>query len=559
MGDYILENAEEFMTPPDTLSGKHVAIVGSGPAGLSAAFYLRRSGHHVVVFDRMKEPGGMLVHSIPSFRLPPSIVRNLVAALERMGIEFRTDTQVGKDAALEELRKEFDKVFLAMGAWAPPSLGLEGEGLTRQGLEFLIRAKQGINEVSGKRVLVIGGGNVSMDAAITALRQGAGEVVVACLESREEMPALDLEIEKAVAEGARLMPSRGPSRVLEAGGRVKGMELVRCLSVFDKEGNFAPRFDEAVREKIESDLIIMAVGQRPDYSLIDSESGMKVSKGLLLVDKISQQTTVPDVFAGGDFASGPATVVQAVAAGRRAAAAINESLSDSKGRKEEGRPRGVGTLLTFSSSGLKHAPFVSAYERPPEQRTLGEEDIPGLKLDDVKLEAERCFNCGCLAVIASDIAPVLVAMDATIKTTKRNIPAETLFSAVESGPGVLAHDELITEIAIPRRAEGAKCDYKKYRARRSIDFPIVSLATVFEMDGGEFRDARIVLGAVAPVPVRVIAAEEFLKGKSPRGEVAENAAALAVENAIPLSGNAYKIQIVKTLIKRAIMAARDHE
>ncbi|MEW6667064.1 MAG: FAD-dependent oxidoreductase [Thermodesulfobacteriota bacterium] len=551
LGDYILENGKEFMKPPEGSTGKRVAIVGSGPAGISAAFYLRRSGHEVVVLDRMKEPGGMLLHSIPSFRLPKDIVRRLVALLEGMGIQFRLDTQVGKDVALKELRRSFDRVFLATGAWALPSLGLEGEELTQQGLEFLVRAKNGILEAAGKKVLVIGGGNVAMDAAITALRQGARQVVLACLEDRKEMPALDQTVEKAVAEGVKLITSWGPSRILKAGGEVAGMELIRCVAVFDKDGHFAPQFDEAVREKIESDLIIMAAGQRPDVSLIDSESGMKVSQGLLVVDKISQATTARDVFGGGDLTSGPSTVVNAVAAGRRAALGINKSLG-TQSRNEQAGGRGKGTLLTFSTQALKRTPPVAVSERPPEKRGLDQEDISGFSLSDIQREAERCLNCGCVAVGASDIAPVLMAMDATIRTTKRTVLASKFFSA---GAGLLAHDELIMGVTIPALPEGARCGYTKFRMRNSIDFPIVSLATLFEMDSGTFRDARIVLGAVAPVPVRVAAAEEFLKGKTPCEEVAEEAAALAVKGAIPLSGNAYKVQVAKTLVKRAIMTA----
>jgi NADPH-dependent glutamate synthase beta subunit-like oxidoreductase len=553
MGDYILENAGDLMNPRDTASGKRVAVVGAGPAGLSAAFYLRRSGHRVEVFDRMNEPGGMLAYSIPGFRLPHEKVRSLVSVLEGMGIEFRLNTNVGKDVALEDLRKEFDSVFLATGAWALPSLGIEGESLTRHGLEFLSNAKQGINEVLGKRVLVIGGGNVAVDVAISALRQGAREVTMACLETRETMPALEQEVDKAAEEGVKLMPSWGPSRVLETDGKVKGMELVRCIAVYDQDGNFAPVFDDTRKGTIDADQIIMAVGQRPDFSYVGGSSKIEVGRGLVQVHETTQQTSVPDVFAGGDLTSGPATVVQAVAAGRRAASAISRFLSGSEGQEEE-RSRKAETLLTFHSDSLKHTSPISVSERPPAERNLVKEDTLSLKLSEAQIEANRCLNCGCVAVNASDMAPVLIVLGATIQTTQRTMSAEAFFSAGGAGSRLLAHDELLTEITIPCPANGTKCAYKKFRIRKSIDFPVVSLATAFEMDGDRVKDARIVLGALAPVPVRARASEAFLIGKVPEDGIAEQTAALAVANAIPLSGNAYKIRVVKALIKRSIIA-----
>ncbi len=556
IGDYILEHSGELLDVSAPATGRRVAVVGSGPAGLSAAFFLRRSGHEVVVFDRMEEAGGMLAYSIPAFRLPLEKVRRVVDGFKRMGIAFRLGTEVGKDVTLRELRKQFHAVFLATGAWVSPALGLQEEGLTTQGLEFLNRAKRGINEVSGRKVMVIGGGNVAVDVAVTALRQGAGEVTLACLESLEEMPALKHEIEKAIEEGAKLMPSWGPSRILAAGESVKGMELVRCTAVLDTQGTFAPTFDNATTREIKTDHVIMAVGQRPDFSFIGKVIGMKLARGLLSVDPESHETTVPGVFGGGELTSGPATVVQAVAAGRKAAFAINRFLDKSERKKEENTSRGRG-LLTFNGAHLNPTRPVPGPVRSVRERNLHEEDCAGVNSDEAMLEANRCFNCGCVAVSASDIAPVLVALDATVKTTQRTMTAEDFLSSDEAGPDRLAHDELLTEIVIPPLSDGARCGYKKHRARSSVDFPVVSLVTVFKMDthGGTFADARIVLGAVAPWPVRATAAEEFLKDKTPGEEVAEQAAALAVENAIPLKDNRYKIEIVKALIKRAVIAA----
>ncbi len=556
VGDYILEQSDKLLDVSAPRTGKRVGVVGSGPAGLCAAYFLKKSGHEVVVFDRMKEAGGMLAHSIPAFRLPLEKVRSVIDAFKRMGITFRLGTEIGKDIALAALKKEFDVLFLATGAWVSPVLGIEGETSALQGLEFLKRAKQGVNEVSGKKVMVIGGGNVAVDVAVTALRQGAGEVLLACLESREEMPALKHEIENAIEEGVKVMPSWGPSRIITEGGAVKGIELVQCTAVFDACGNFAPVCDNSIRQPIETEQVIMAVGQRPDLSFINEDVEIKLDQCLVSVNRESYETSVPGIFAGGELTSGPAIVAQAVAAGRKAAFAIDRFLGKSVRKKKANASCDSG-LLTFDSTYLRPTSPVSAPVRSIQERNLHEEDCAGVNSNEARLEANRCFNCGCVAISASDIAPVLVALNAAIKTTQRTITADKFFSSNDAGPDHRAHDELLTEIVIPRLSNNCRCEFKKHRVRSSLDFPMVSLATVFTMDkdGGTIKDARIVLGAVAPWPVRVVSAEEFLKGKTPGKEVAEQAAALAVEKAVPLSGNRYKVEIVKALIQRSIMSA----
>ena len=316
IGDYILKNADEIIEPPETDTGKGVAIVGSGPAGLSAAYFLRMLGYHVTVFDRMEEPGGMLAYGIPTYRLPKDIVKHLIKSFKNTGIEFKTKVDVGKDVTFEDLKRDFSSIFLASGAWGQPSIEVEGEELIQSGLEFLTNINLKAQGVSGKKVLVIGGGNVALDVGITALRLGAEEVILACLESREEMPALKWEIEQAVEEGIKLMPSWGPYRVLESGGKVMGMELVRCTSVFNREGYFAPTYDNAVKKRVEADQIIMAVGQTADLSFINPKWSLKVEKGLIALDSGTQGTNMPGVFAGGEVTSGPATVIDAIASGK---------------------------------------------------------------------------------------------------------------------------------------------------------------------------------------------------------------------------------------------------
>jgi NADPH-dependent glutamate synthase beta subunit-like oxidoreductase/CO/xanthine dehydrogenase FAD-binding subunit len=554
MGDYILENAGEIIKTPDIDSGKSVAIIGSGPAGLSAAYYLRMSGQSVTVFDRMEEAGGMLAYGIPSYRLSNDVVRRQVAALKNAGIEFKLKIDVGEDITLDDLKKDFDGLFLASGAWSQPSIGLKGEELTKSGLEFLSNIKQGVKEVPGKKVLVIGGGNVAVDVGISALRLGAEEVTLVCLESREEMPALGWEIEQALEEGINLMTSWGPSRVLESDGKVTGIELVRCVSVFDDAGNFAPAFDDSVKETLESDQIMLAVGQKTDLSFIDPELSLKVRDGLIEVDQETQETNVPGIFAGGDVTSGPATVVEAIASGQRAATALSRYLQGAGAQNEEMENPVSESLLNFNSDYLKRTTRVAMPEIPREKRNITDEDALGLDLKDVEMEANRCFNCGCVAVNPSDIAPALIALDAKIKTTKRIVEAEEFFAVRPMKSTILDPDELVIEIQIPGTKPGNEPAYSKFRIRKSIDFPIVSVASLFFMDSGKIHDARIVLGAVAPVPLRIKEAEDFLKGKEVNQEVAEKAAIIAVKGAIPLARNDYKVQITRTLVKRSILA-----
>ena len=555
LGDYILENADEIIKPPEIHTGKSVAIVGSGPAGLSAAYYLRISGHRVTVFDRMEESGGMLIYGIPAYRLPKDIVRRVVKMLENSGIEFKLKVDVGKDVILEDLKKNFDSVFLATGAWKQPSIGLKGEELTKSGLEFLNNVNLGVKEIPGKRVWVIGGGNVAVDVGITALRLGAEEVTLACLESREEMPALEWEIEQAVEEGVKLMPSWGPYRVLESDGKVMGIELVRCTSVFDSEGCFAPAFDHAVKERVEADQIIMAVGHTTDLSFIDPKRPLKVDRGLIAVDPKTQVTNIPGVFAGGEVTSGPATVIEAIAAGKRAAVTIDLYLKGVKAQAEERDEKTVNPFLKFNSEYLKRTSKTKMAKLPISERSIDVEDTLGLGLSEVETEANRCFNCGCIAVTSSDIAVALIALDAKIKIAGsgriRTIPIKDLFITLGN---VLKSDEIVTEIQVPQPSDRAKQKFLKFRLRNPIDFAIVSVASVITVEGGVCKDARIVLGGVAPIPIRATKAEEAIKGRTIDTTVAEGVAAAAVIDALPLSKNAYKVEITKTLVRRTILS-----
>jgi NADPH-dependent glutamate synthase beta subunit-like oxidoreductase/CO/xanthine dehydrogenase FAD-binding subunit len=555
MGDYILENADEIIRAPEADTGKRVAIVGSGPAGLSAAYYLRMSGHHVTVFDKREEAGGMLAYVIPAYRLPKDIVKRAVKAIENTGVEFRLKVDVGKDITLDDLKRDFDGVFIASGAWNPVSIGLEGEALARFCLDFLININRGVKEVPGKRVLVIGGGNAAIDVAVSALRLGAEEATMVCLESPEEMPALPWEIEQAVEQGVKLMNCWGPLKVLTTDGKVKGMELVQCTSVFDEQGCFAPTYNREVQETVVADQILMAVGYATDFSFLDPGSSLKVEGGLITVDPETQATSIPGVFAGGSASHGPATVIEAIASGRKAAAAIDVYLKGSAAEAEDKTAKGTRPFLKFNSDYLKKTSRVEMPKRPIAERSIAIEDALGLGLSEIEGEANRCFNCSCLSVHASDIGVALIALNARITIagpgSVRTISAGEFFGTLGNS---LNKDEMVTEIQVPRPQKGARQIFLKHRVRESIDFPIVSVAAVITEKGGKCEDARIVLGAVAPVPVQAKKAEELLRGRPINDKVAEEAGRLAVADAITLNMNSYKVEITKVLVKQAIIA-----
>jgi CO/xanthine dehydrogenase FAD-binding subunit len=272
-----------------------------------------------------------------------------------------------------------------------------------------------------------------------------------------------------------------------------------------------------------------------------------------VADKQTAATSLEGVFAGGDVTGGSATVVHAMADGRAAAASIDAYLA---GAQPEAAPAPVSHVhLVVNQDALATSPRVPAQRLAVSQRTLLDEDCATLAQEAMAGETNRCANCGCVAVNASDIAPALIALDAKVKTTQRTLAAEDLFTAAESKTTVLEADELVEEIEIPVPPPGSRQHYLKFRVRNAIDFPIVSVAFCATLHGGRFHRPKIVLGAVAPVPLRAHDVEEFLEGKEPSEALAQEAAALAVADAQPLVRNRLKVEVVKALLRKAILAS----
>lgn len=546
VGDYILEHPDTFYRAPETETGHKVALVGAGPAGLSAAYYLRKAGHDVTVFDKMEEPGGMLTYAIPNYRLPKSYVKQVAAAYEKMGIRFRLGCCLGEDIQAEDLEKEYDNVFYATGAWKRPVLGFDGEEFTEFGLQFLMEVNQWMNKKDRRHVLVVGGGNVAMDVAITARRLGAESVTLACLESEPEMPASREEIARAREEGIEIMPSYGVSKAIYEGSQVTGMELMRCTSVKDENGRFNPRYDREETLRISADSILMAAGQKVDLSFLGDKYGLALERGLIQVDKDTQATSKSGIYAGGDATTGPATVIQGVRSGRNAAEAINRGYAVMPERRWEDK------FIHFDTAGVKEEHAVKDKELSAAERALDKEDSFTLTGEEAAREAGRCMNCGCYSVNASDISPVLILLDARIVTTKKTVRAADFFTTRLKAADMLDTDELVTAVRF-RVPEGYTTAYDKFRVREAVDFAIVSLAYAYRMKDGLIEDARIVLGGVAPVPMERKKVEAFLAGRKPDEALAEAAAELAVEGTAAMANNSYKIQEVRALIKKMIL------
>ncbi len=528
VGDYILDNADKFLTSPKKQLKKSVAIVGAGPAGISAAYYLRKAGYQVTVYEKMPEAGGMLTYGIPADRLAKDVVQRQLNAFKAMGIEFKFSVTVGQEGVtLTDLRKNFKYVFLASGAWGERTLSMEKAELLTPGIDFLASIGLGEKPSVGKKVLVVGGGNVAVDVAVTASRLGAEQVTMVCLESRDTMPAFEEEIAEALNEGVTILPSFGPKEIMEKNGTLSGMEVVSCTSVFDEVGRFNPEFDESVKQVIEADQIILAIGQSTDLSY--TEDKVKTSQGWIVINEETQATSMKGVYAGGDIVSGPASIIHAVAAGRKTAFSMARITPES------------------------HMPLGQSLEvhSDSHQKSLRTLNIKGF--EEIQSEAARCVNCGCIAVNASDMAPALMALGAKIKTTKRTLGADDFFSADIMKCTVLDHDELVEEIEIPASLKTNKQGYEKFRIRNSIDFPIVNMAYSFNLEGQAIKDANIILGAVAPIPLRAQAVEAFLEGKQANDETIMAAADVAVAAVKPLTRNSFKVQVVKALLRRILV------
>lgn len=416
-------HADVRMLPPAGEYAEKIAVIGAGVAGLTVAHDLARAGYKVTVFEAAPVPGGMLTLGVPLYRLPRELVKAEIDAILSLGVELRCNAPVGVSGrTLADLKAQgFEAFFIGAGLQGSRKLDMPGAELPGvvQGIEFLKLANLGEKVDIGPRVLVIGGGNVAFDVARTALRRtedeeaedfrvtadvartaarrsGVTEVHVACLESREEMPADAVEIEEGQHEGLRLHNSLGP-RLVFGDGKVQGVEFARCVSVFDSERRFSPVFDEGVRERVECDTVIIAVGQRAEFNFLRPEDGVELSeRGLVKVDpETLQSTSRPDVFAGGDVVLGPRLFIDAIASGQVAARSIHDylrSTSTSVALRSAWSPAiyTMGQDWEIRRRALPPSVAPLQAELATAGNRLVEENYPEA---EARRQAERCLRC----------------------------------------------------------------------------------------------------------------------------------------------------------------------
>ena len=328
---YAVDHCRDETPPaPAEATGRRVAVVGGGPSGLTAAYYLQLMGHSVTVFEQRERLGGMLRYGIPDYRLPPEVLQKDIDYILRTGVEIKTGVCVGTDISVEQLRQDYDALYVAIGAHADKKLGLPGEdsGNVLSAVEFLRDCGEGAPlDFTGKRVVVIGGGNVSMDATRTAIRLGAAGVTCVYRRRLDDMTALPEEIADAQAEGCQILPLQAPHRIeADENGNVAALwTKPQIIGGYGRDGRPAPR-DAAEREfRIPCDYLIIAIGQRIESDNFE-KGGILTSHGALKADLSGYVPGTPNVFAGGDAVTGPATVIRAVAAGKVGAANIDSFL-----------------------------------------------------------------------------------------------------------------------------------------------------------------------------------------------------------------------------------------
>jgi NADPH-dependent glutamate synthase beta subunit-like oxidoreductase/Na+-translocating ferredoxin:NAD+ oxidoreductase RNF subunit RnfB len=394
-----LKAEHRFVPERRAQRAEKIAVIGAGPAGLSCAYFLAVDGYQVTVFEKQKKLGGMLTLGIPSFRLGKEIVNAEIDILKELGVEFKEGVEVGTDVTIPELRKKGYKAFYAaIGAQAGRNLGIDGEDAvgSMTGVDFLRRVSLGEDLKMEGPAIVIGGGNVAIDVARTAERIGATQIDMYCLENREEMPALEEEIEEALSEGIIINNSWGPKRILHENGRVVGVEFKKCISVFDENRRFSPKFDENDTKIVKTNNVLVSVGQGIDWGNLLKDSKMELNPNKTIkADPITYQTGEPDVFVGGDALTGPKFAIDAIALGKQGAVSVHryvhgDSLTICRGREYH----------AFDKTNID----MAGYDRMPRQRALhvdgskSKETFEDLRVtfteDQIKKETERCLGCG---------------------------------------------------------------------------------------------------------------------------------------------------------------------
>ncbi|MDR4506702.1 MAG: FAD-dependent oxidoreductase [Candidatus Brocadiaceae bacterium] len=388
---------------------ERIAIIGAGPAGLAAANDLALLGYSCTIFESNAAPGGMLRMGVPMYRLPRRSIDKEVESIKKLGVEINYNTTLGVDITLDSLKKEgYVAIFISVGLSESRVLPIEGKDLEGviKGIPFLREVNTTGKAKIGEKILVIGGGAVAMDCARTALRLKPRKVSIACLESRNEMPTTDFEIEETIHEGAILHNAVGPKRIIGENGKVTGLEILKVKSVFDEQNRFNPVFHEGSESIIEADTIILAIGQGSNLSFLKGQEAIQVTRGgTIVVDPLTFSASMQGVYAGGDIVLGRGTMTEAMAQGKKAAIAIHNSLRNTvlKDEKWEERPA-VPDLVPSKKYFIKKEQKHDMPTMPVGKRldTFDEVEL-GFPLDVAVKEAQRCMNCGAGAFVDDNL------------------------------------------------------------------------------------------------------------------------------------------------------------
>lgn len=397
LADRDLAGDINYVPETEEKKDEKIAVIGAGPAGLSAAYFLAIKGYPVTVFEKLPVAGGMMAVGIPAYRLPRDILRKEIKTIIDMGVEIKSGVTLGKDITIESLRNEgYKAFFIAVGRHASRGLNVKGENLEGiiHGINFLkdisLKGKVSI----GERVIVIGGGNVAIDVALTALRSGAKEVWIVCLEGRDEMHAWEYEIKDALDEGIAIINNWGPRRFIGKNGHVKSIEFKRCTAVLDANGRFNPQYDESELMTLEADTVLLSIGQACDMSFTKGVPDLEVSPmGPVVKDPFTLETNIPGIFVGGDASYGPRSVVEAVASGKKAAISTDRYL---RGEDIKADRSQKWNSIEFESQNVKLADRQQMQRLSIDRRKNSFKEIDsGFSEQQARLEAKRCLRiCG---------------------------------------------------------------------------------------------------------------------------------------------------------------------
>ena len=424
-----------------------IAIIGGGPAGMSCAYFLAIEGYSPVVFEKEAVPGGMLVNGIPSFRIGKDVVKSEIDVLREMGVEFKCGVEVGKDITIQQLREEgYQAFYVAVGLQQASKLNIAGEDLTgvKSGLDFLREVNAGkLKKLTGD-VVVIGGGNAAIDVARAALRLTKGSVNMYCLEKDEEMPTVPDEKNAGIADGVVINNSWAPKAILGEGGKVTGIELMRCVSVRDASGKFAPVYDENETITVPCSNVLVAIGQRSVYGDVLAGTAAETADGRLIAhDAVTFQSNEPDIFVGGDCATGPKYTIDAIATGREGGVSIHRFVNKGQTLTIHRNTREFKELnkddIVLPTEKIKKPARAAVAIDSKKVRTMQDDRVTFTE-EQIRSEASRCLSCGRSVVdpnkcIGCGICTTKCEFDAIhLKRVRpqnsKMIPAEDKFKAI---------------------------------------------------------------------------------------------------------------------------------